>query len=355
MKKKFISEMQVNEKVDSVFILRKKNLKLTKYDKPYLELSLQDKTGRIEGRLWDNADKFNDSVETGDAVRVQGAVDKFKEEKQLKVDFIEKADDRSFRYEDMVRVVENREGLYTRIKGYLDNLKNPWIKKLAKSYTDDEDLIGLFMDGLGGKSWHNAYIGGLMEHTYEVMFIADQVCVLYPEADRDITLLGSFIHDIGKVYELDSRNLEYTIAGGLLGHIPIGHRILIEKIKSIPAFPEDLSMRIEHIILSHHGEYEQQSPVLPKTLEATIVYQTDELVSQTNAIKEIQLTQAEEGKAWSNFVAIKNRKYYIRSVREESWTEQDPGKSGNIRTEETRQDAEDEKTEIPPEKDLFSK
>ena len=114
--------------------------------------------------------------------------------------------------------------------------------------------------------------------------------------------------------------LEYTIEGGLLGHIAIGLKILAEKISKIPDFPKDLSLRLEHIILSHHGEYEQQSPVLPKTLEATIIYQTDELVSQANAIKEIQLQQGEEGRVWSNFVGIKGRKYYIKNSREEEWT-----------------------------------
>ena len=94
----------------------------------------------------------------------------------------------------------------------------------------------------------------------------------------------------------------------------------MEKIGQVKDFPDDLRLRLKHIILSHHGEYEQQSPVLPKTLEATIVYQVDELVSQANAIKEIQRSQAREGKAWSSFVSIKNRKYYIKDAADEDWT-----------------------------------
>ena len=112
MEKIFISDFKINEQIDSVFRLSKKNLKLTKYDKPYLELSLQDKTGKIEGRLWDNAEEYNALVETGDMVRIRGTVDKYREDKQLKVDFIERADDRSFRYEDMVRVAEKRDEIF---------------------------------------------------------------------------------------------------------------------------------------------------------------------------------------------------------------------------------------------------
>ena len=312
MGKKFINELKVNEKVNSYFILRKKNLKRTKFDKPYLELSFQDKTGKIEGRLWDDAEKFDETVETGDVVQVKGLVDKYREEKQLKVDFIARADDRAFRYEDMVRAVENRDEIVNKIIDYMRQIENPWIKNLSEEFINDTQLMSMFKDGLGGKSWHNAYIGGLAEHTYDVIHIVDQMCGLYPEADRDIALFGAFIHDIGKVYELDAKNMEYTVQGGLVGHIVIGHNILTEKIGNIRDFPGDLKTLLEHIILSHHGEYEQQSPVLPKTLEATIVYQTDALVSQANAIREIKSAQAEEGKEWSSFVTIKKRKYYIK-------------------------------------------
>ncbi len=320
MDKKFVKELKVNELVDSAFKLEKKELKLTKYDKPYLHLGLSDKTGKIEARLWDDAEKFNEAVESGDVVRVKGTVDKYREEKQLKIDFIEKADDRSYRYEDMVRVAENRDKLLSDALGYLNSIKNPWLKTLKDGLAGDESFMERFKDGLGGKMWHNAYIGGLLEHTYEVMYIVDRMCVIYPEADRDMTLFGAFIHDIGKVYELDPVKVEYTVEGGLVGHIVIGHKMLMEKIAGIADFPEDLRIRLEHIILSHHGEYEQQSPVLPKTLEATIIYHSDELVSQANAIKEIQKSQAEEGRVWSHFVGIKNRKYYIRDSSEEDWT-----------------------------------
>ena len=117
-----------------------------------------------------------------------------------------------------------------------------------------------------------------------------------------------------------------------MGHIAIGYKILVDKIKKVSGFPEELSMRLEHIVLSHHGKYEQQSPVLPKTLEATIIYQTDELVSQANAIKELQHAQSEEGRVWSNFVSIKNRKYFIRDVSEEGWysPETSPGASEEV-------------------------
>jgi 3'-5' exoribonuclease len=335
MEKKFIKDLTVNEQVNSVFVLRKKELKLTKYDKPYLQIRLSDSSGTIEARLWDNAEKFNEAAETGDVVKVIATVDKYREEKQLKIDDLEKADDREYRFEDMVRVAENRDRIYENILGYLYGIRNSWIKSLKDAFVGDDALMSDFIEGIGGKMWHNAYIGGLAEHTWEVIKIVDTMSELYPRADRDVLIFGAFIHDIGKVYELDPRKMEYTVRGGLVGHIVIGHKILMDKITSIEGFPEDLQLRLEHIILSHHGEYEQQSPVLPKTLEATIIYQADELVSQANAIQEIRRAQEADGKDWSSYVGIKNRKYYIKKDSEEEWKQEsgsgaDPGKADDL-------------------------
>ncbi len=335
MSKKFISEFNSNDKIDSFFQLRKKNLKLTKKDKPYLELTLADKTGTIEGRLWDDAEQFNSSADTGDIVNIKGVVDKFREEKQIKVDFMAKAEEKDFDRSDMVRIAENMDEVKEKISSYLTGFRDPWIKKLVKSFLDDDHLMEEFSLGVGGKSWHNAYVGGLMEHTYEAMFIVDKMCDLYPEADRELAVFGAFIHDIGKVFELDARKMEYTVLGGLIGHIGIGHKMLVGKISGIEGFPQDTAMKLEHIILSHHGKYEQQSPVLPKTLEATIVYQTDELVSQANAVKEIMLSQSGEGKEWSNFVVIKNRKYYLGGCSQSAAAEKNgiSGEKENIEKE----------------------
>jgi len=317
MDKQFIRDLVPNQKIEACFALNKKELKRTKYDKPYLEITLVDKTGRIEGRLWDEAEKFDKAAGTGDIVRIKGSVVEFRDEKQIKVDFMEKADEEIFEQEDMARVVGNREELMGKVRSFLEDLSNPWIKALSGKFTGDGEFMGRFYEGAGAKSWHNAYIGGLLEHTYEVMFITDQVCSLYPEADRDIAVFGAFLHDLGKVFEIDVKKMDYTVAGGLLGHIAIGYKMLNSKISEIEDFPEDISCALEHIILSHHGEYEQQSPVLPKTLEATIVYQVDELVSQANAVKEIKTQQSGEGRAWSNYVSIKNRKYFLGKVDKE--------------------------------------
>ncbi|MBF0252227.1 MAG: HD domain-containing protein [Candidatus Omnitrophica bacterium] len=316
MEKIFIKDLKVKNVVKTYFMITKKTQKLTKYDKPYLEVTLMDSSGKIEGRVWDNAETIGNKVDSGDVVMVTAQVEEFREEKQLKIDNIEKMEEKDFNYEDLIKVAEGLEEIEKNIKRSLSEIKDPWIKKLADEFLDDETFMKAFRNAAGAKSWHNAYIGGLMEHTNEVMQIVLKVAELYPDADRDLLIFGSFMHDIGKIYELDSKKMDYTVEGRLIGHISIGCRMLNDKIASIKDFPNELSIHIQHIILSHHGEYEQQSPVLPLTLEANVIYQADDLVSQANAVNGIISSQSDGSKEWSNYVSIKNRKYLLRKQKD---------------------------------------
>lgn len=309
--KKYIKDLKVGEKIAETFLLKKKEIKKTKDNKPYLALFLSDKSGLIEARMWDNAEYADSKVETGAPVFITGSVEKWKENMQFKVDDIRRASAEEFKMEDLIRAIENKEELFGKVKDFLKNIKNGWIKKLSEDILNDDEFIEKFKNAPGAQSWHNAYIGGLLEHTYEVMFIADKVCFLYPEADRDICIISAFMHDIGKVAEIDAKTFEQTVEGGLIGHLPLGFEMVSERIRKIEDFPENLAVQLKHNILSHHGEYEKQSPVLPKTLEATIVYQVDELVSQANAVKEVIGMQKAPQKIWSNYISIKNRKYFL--------------------------------------------
>ncbi|MDD5073169.1 MAG: HD domain-containing protein, partial [Candidatus Omnitrophica bacterium] len=304
---KFIKNLKTNDTIEDVYFLKKKELALTQGGKPYLKLTLSDKSGRMEAKMWENAEAADEMVATGAAVFVQGRVDSFKGDLQIRVDQIRIADPKEYKFEDLVRSVEKPDEIFKNIKGMLDGISEKWLAELAKEFLADEELMAKFKKSPGAQSWHNAYIGGLMEHTYEVMRISGVVCDLYTEADRDIVMIGAFAHDIGKTVELDINTFEYTVDGGLIGHLTLGYEMVSGKIKDIKGFPRELALRLKHIILSHHGEYEQQSPILPKTLEATIVYQADELVSQANAVKEIITQQSGGDKVWSSFVSLKSR------------------------------------------------
>lgn len=310
--KNFIKNLKINDSLENVFFLKKKELALTQGGKPFLKLTLSDKTGRMEAKVWENAEAADEMVATGEAVFVQGRVDSFKGDLQIRVDQIRLADPKQYKFEELVRSVEKPDEIFKNIKVMLEDISEKWLASLANELLADDELMARFKKSPGAQNWHNAYIGGLMEHTYEVMRISGVVCDLYPEADRDLVMIGAFAHDIGKTVELDISTFEYTLDGGLIGHLTLGFEIISEKIKDIKGFPKELALCLKHIILSHHGEYEQQSPILPKTLEATIVYQADELVSQANAVKEIIVQQSGGDKVWSSFVSLKNRKYLLK-------------------------------------------
>lgn len=309
--KKFIKDLKAGEAVESVFLLKRKELQRTKDNKPYLKVTLADKTGAIEGRVWEEADTFDKKIDTGDVLVVTGSVDNWRDNIQVKVERLRKAAPEQYKMQDLVRAIENAEEIFADIERRLGAVTNQWFKILIKKYFDEPDFIERFKTSPGAQSWHNAYIGGLLEHTHEVIVITEKACDLYPEADRETCLVGAFLHDSGKVFEIEPRTFELTLGGGLIGHLPLGFELLASRIASISGFPGDLALHLKHIILSHHGEYEQQSPVLPKTLEATIVYHADELVSQTNAVKELIRAQSGFQKVWSNYVSIKNRRYLL--------------------------------------------
>ncbi len=308
----YIIDLKAGQAVETALLLKHKELQRTKTNKPYLKISLADKSGSIEGRMWDNAERADSVVDIGMVVSVKGSIELWKDLAQIKVDEIRPAEVGTYAASDLIRAVENVDEILASVKNHLDGIANAHIKSLIGQFLDDKDFIKRFKTSPGARSWHNAYIGGLLEHTLEVMTIVHKACELYPSADRDVCMAGALLHDIGKIYELDPVTFEYTVEGGLIGHLPIGFEMLSRKIDSISAFPPSLATHLKHVILSHHGEYEQQSPVLPKTLEATIVYQADELVSQANAVQELIRAQSASGKDWTNFVAIKNRKYFLK-------------------------------------------
>ena len=312
MPKQFIKDLKVGDRVASVFVLKKKDLQKTKENKPYLRLAVADKTGSIEGVMWDNAETAEAHIDNGMPVFVKASVGSYRENIQLKIDEARPASPDEYKVEDIIRAIQDIEGQYSKVKKYLAAISNKWVALLVQSFLDDKEFVERFKRSPGARSWHNAYIGGLMEHTWEVMYIVDKTCDIYPWASRDIAIAGAFFHDIGKIVELDPGTFEYTIEGGLIGHLPLGFEMLSAKMGKIDAFPQDIATHLRHIILSHHGEYDQQSPVLPKTLEATIVYHADELTSQANAVKEIIEAQSTGPRDWSNYITIKSRQYFLR-------------------------------------------
>ncbi len=316
---KTIREMESGDRVTGFFIVRKKQLKTKKDGSPYLLLALGDSTGRIPTTLWNNVKPVHESVQVGDIVKVRGTVGTYNNALQFSVDRIRKAElsDNIDKKAFVPRGDVDTESLTQRLMETLDSVKNPHLHRLLERIFKKSGWIDRFREAPGGKLWHHAYLGGLLEHTMAVVRVCETMAQLYPMADRDILISGALLHDIGKLeeYGFDQGFIEYTDEGRLWGHISIGAqrvRAFIEELEEKEPFPSELKKQIIHLVLSHQGELEHGSPVLPQTLEAMILYYADEMDSKANALKHIIERDSEPDRKWSDYVNLLDRFIYLK-------------------------------------------
>jgi len=290
MSKIFIKDLKENDAVESFFGVHNKTLRLTKDDKPYLDLTLADRSGKINAKIWEDADKNSALFERGDAVKVRGRVTFFNEEIQLKVEKIrrvipEKDQSDGYIFEDLVPVTtKNLEQMWQTVQAEIQTISNPHLKKVVS------EIYATYADQLkihpGSMTLHHAYRGGLLEHITAMLQIARGLHSVYPELDFDLIITGILLHDIGKLIELQSGMVTtYTDAGNFIGHLVLGRDIVREACLKLEGFPEILRLKLEHIILSHQGRYEWQSPREPLFQEALVVYYIDEIDTRIQQMK----------------------------------------------------------------------
>ncbi|MBN1493131.1 MAG: HD domain-containing protein [Candidatus Omnitrophica bacterium] len=317
MKKIFISDINGNGPLSTYFLVAQKERKLKKNGEPYWRLSLADRTGSIDANMWDNINEATSVLETSPIVAVIADIGEYKGQPQLTVRQITALSDDEYDIADLIKALPDRDKVFAAVVAYIREVKEPFLRTLIDTFLNDTDLMDKFKRCPGGMLWHHAYIGGLLQHTFEVMRLGIEMCAINPEVDRDLVIVGGFLHDMGKIYELDYElSFNYTDQGRLLGHIAIGYEILERQANKIPGFPDDLLMELKHIVLSHQGEYEQRSPTLPQTIEACIVYHCDNLSSQTNAFKSVVFGPRMEGESWSKWYPIISRQMLLREQKE---------------------------------------
>lgn len=316
MEGKLIKDFKAGDKITTFFVVCKKELRTKKgTGQAYLLLELGDSSGRINGTLWENIDRMTEEIKVGDPIKVQGTVVNYGEELVFNIERIRKTreDDGVKRADFLPRSEKDLDELLNRLRNRISQLKNPFLRRLLNLFFTDEDFLRRFISAPAGKLWHHNRVGGLLEHTLSVMDICDYVGRQYELVNHELLLAGAILHDIGKVIEYDSSSgfIEYSDEGRLLGHIAIGQRMVDEKISLIQGFPPELRKRLIHLILSHHGELEQGSPVVPMTLEAIVLYYADQLDSKADVFTRIIKGEREPGKRWSKYVKLIDRFVYL--------------------------------------------
>lgn len=279
----------------------------------YLSLILGDCTGDFPARVWDNAETLAARFEEGDVVSVTGRVEAYQDQVQLILTDIVKCAPEQVRREDFLpRSERDPEQMMEELIGVCRSVRRPGLRKLLAAFFANPEFAAEFKQCPGAKIIHHAYVGGLLEHTLNVVKICDNVCEIYPQLDRDLLIAGALLHDIGKVreYSYDTA-IETTDEGHLIGHIANGYHMVMEAMANIEELTPEARLRAGHLILAHHGEPGMGAPKVPMTLEACALHYAENLEAQVNRFLGIMARDRGQGKGWTDHDRLLERRLFI--------------------------------------------
>jgi 3'-5' exoribonuclease len=305
MKEFFLSEsaQQENKVITSSFVCISKQVKPKKTGEPYLALTLGDRTGQIEAKMWDNVEEAIDAFEQDDFVKIKGLLNKYKNRFQITIHKLRKLGESEVDFADYLpKTTKDIGELWQTLAGFVATFQNPHLKGLVEAFMADPEIAEAYRCAPAAKTLHHAYIGGLLDHVVSLFRSCDLICRNYPQINRDLLLTGAFLHDIGKIHELTyNRSFSYTTRGQLLGHMIIELEMLQAKLELLPGFPDPLKTLVEHLIISHHGQYEFGSPKLPMFPEALMLHYLDDLDSKMESMRANFERDAESEEGWTGY------------------------------------------------------
>ncbi len=286
----WLEQIADGQLVDGVYYLRSKSRGTTRAGKPYLNLTLVDRTGDIEARVWDNAEQFDAAAGSGSFVLIQARGNLYNNQMQLVVSYLEPAPESEVDAALFLPVCPREiEPYWQTVRALVESLDDEPLRALALALLDDEELGPRFKTAPAAMNIHQAYLGGLLEHTCSMMLLADRICAHYPALDRNLLLAGTLFHDLGKVRELAyTLSLEYTDEGRLVGHHVFGIQYLGRLAARVESLSAERIMQIEHMILSHHGRPEWGSSKIPMFAEAAVLHYLDNLDAKVFAFLETE-------------------------------------------------------------------
>jgi 3'-5' exoribonuclease len=325
--KTFIKEIRDRQQVDSVFLVKEKITAMAKNGKPYLTLKLMDKSGEVDGKVWDNIDVTAATFDKDDFIAIRSKATIYLGKMQLVVSELKRVPEEEVNLADFLPETERNIEEMTRELGTLvASLRDPFLQRLLGDLFGDPEFMSRYRVAPAAKGMHHVYLGGLLEHSLAVARLVEQIVPLYPDLNRDLLITGALLHDMGKVREMTYlRSFDYSDEGKLIGHITIGVEMLHERIIAIPGFPPELAMLLKHLILSHHGQYEFGSPKRPKTIEATILNYLDDLDSKINGIRTHIRKEPDSNSSWTAYHRLYDRYYFKENCLESEAAEERAG------------------------------
>jgi 3'-5' exoribonuclease len=294
---------QENKVITSTFVVVAKQIKPKKTGEPYLALTLGDRSGQLEAKMWDNVEEVLEAFEQDDFLKIKGLINKYKQRFQLTIHKLRKLGETEIDFSDYLpKTTKDIDELWQTLTNFVAGIENPYLKALVQAFIADPEIASAYRNAPAAKTLHHAYIGGLLDHVVSLFRSCDLLCRNYPQVNRDLLLTGAFFHDIGKIHELTyNRSFTYSTKGQLLGHMMIELEMLQSKLAALPGFPDELKTMIEHMIISHHGEYEFGSPKLPMFPEAVMLHYLDDLDSKMEAMRAQFERDATLESAWTSY------------------------------------------------------
>jgi 3'-5' exoribonuclease len=290
MKEFYISDAArfENQVITTSFVVVSKQAKPKKSGELYLAMTLADRTGHLDAKMWDNVADHINCFEQDDFVKVRGLLNRFNGRFQLTVHKVRSMEETEVDFDDYLpRTTKDIGQLWQTVGEFVETFRDPHLQTLVRAFMADPQIEQAYKSAPAAKTLHHAYIGGLLDHVVSLFRLCDLACSNYPETiNRDLLLTGAFLHDIGKIHELTfARSFAYTTRGQLLGHMIIELEMLQEKIAQVPGFPAEYKTLIEHLIISHHGKYEFGSPKMPMFPEALMLHYLDDLDSKMESMR----------------------------------------------------------------------
>lgn len=319
-KNRFIDTLQEGDRIDDLFLVKSARLSETRAGKPYLIVTVMDKSGELAGPVWDNVQQYSQSCQPGEFIHLQGAVQSYREKPQLRVEAIRPVAREQVDLADFLPTTHhNRDEMAADLQALVRTVTDPSLRKLLNHFFKKDEIWQRFQSAPAAKGIHHAYIGGLLEHSLSMARIADKLADHYEGVDRSLLLAGALLHDIGKVEELYVENgvIDYTDRGRLKGHLVIGSEMIGTVAARIKGFPDETLAQLQHLILSHHGRQEFGSPTVPMTVEAFLLSYIDDLDSKMNVLEGLRRKMNSADLSWSDYQRSLERYLYLNGLQDE--------------------------------------
>jgi 3'-5' exoribonuclease len=320
MARLFINNIQPQTSIDEVYRVTDKQHRANRQGNMYLLMQLCDRTGSISGMRWNADARIYESFQKGDYLRIQGAAQLHNGQLQLIVNHFQLVDPQELDPEDFDQLDRVRiDQLWCDLADMIDSIENEQLKAIGEAFYHDPAIERLFRIAPAGVKTHHAHAGGLLVHVIELMKLASLVATRYQHIDRDLLLLGTMLHDIGKLEELSFEGeLTYSDPGQLIGHLVQGVQMLDRKVAEVEQqlgkpIDQELVWRLQHMIVSHHGQLEHGSPRVPMTLEAIVLHYLDDMDAKINAATEFIRADRNSDSSWTSFSPTLGRKLYKSS------------------------------------------